>query len=414
MTSKVTVRERMRGYPLGRRASQEPGAQPDTWRMTLSATCASLVGIGLARFGYTPMLPALIEGGWFSTSAAAFLGAANLAGYLIGVLLAGWLRRRLQPHLLLRGAMLLVAASFFACAWQAGYLWFFGWRLLSGVAGGIVMILAAPTILPHVPPSRHGLVGGAVFMGVGVGIVASGSLIPLLIGVGLQQAWLGLGVLAALLALIGWGGWPHAAMGEQGSHRRRPSQNGARAIGFLAASYALNAFGLVPHMVFLVAFVARGLGQGLAVGTRYWVFFGMGAAVGPVMLGHLADRIGARRAFRVLLGLEVVFVALPAISSGIVALIASSLVVGACTIGVAPVVLARTRELLRHHPAAQPGAWRQATTSFALLQAAGAYILSFVFARTGGNYPLLFAIGAAAMAVALVVDWLAAHEEMAP
>ena len=58
------------------------------WRSTTSALCASLVGIGLARFAYTPLLPALIEAHWFAASDAAYLGAANLTGYLAGALLA--------------------------------------------------------------------------------------------------------------------------------------------------------------------------------------------------------------------------------------------------------------------------------------------------------------------------------------
>lgn len=51
-------------------------------RATLAALSANLVGIGLARFGYTPLIPALIAAGWFRPSTAVYLGAANLAGYL--------------------------------------------------------------------------------------------------------------------------------------------------------------------------------------------------------------------------------------------------------------------------------------------------------------------------------------------
>ena len=57
------------------------------WRAVLSAFCASLVGIGLARFAYTPLLPVVVDAHWFEASAAAYLGAANLAGYLAGALL---------------------------------------------------------------------------------------------------------------------------------------------------------------------------------------------------------------------------------------------------------------------------------------------------------------------------------------
>jgi hypothetical protein len=44
---------------------------------------------------------------------------------------------------------------------------------------------------------------------------------------------------------------------------------------------------------------------------------------------------------------------------------------------------------------------------FALFQAAAAYGLSFVFARSGGHYTLLFVIGTAAMVLALAIDLVA-------
>lgn len=45
---------------------------------------------------------------------------------------------------------------------------------------------------------------------------------------------------------------------------------------------------------------------------------------------------------------------------------------------------------------------------FALFQAAAAYGLSFVFARSGGHYTLLFIIGAVALVLALAIDLVTA------
>lgn len=380
--------------------------EASTWRATLSGLCASLVGIGLARFAYTPLLPAIIRAGWFGAASAAYLGAANLAGYLAGALLAGPAAARVPARMLVRGAMLSASVSFFACAWPAGFAWFFAWRFASGICGGAAMVLVAPTILPHVAPSRRGLVSGAIFMGVGFGIAASGTLVPLLLREGLQQAWLGLGVAALALAAVGWNGWPAQGHAPPKAYPKL-APNEARPLRALYAVYGLNAFGLVPHMVFLVDFVARGLGQGLDAGAGYWVLFGLGAAVGPLATGHVADRIGFRSTLRLVLLLEAVAVALPGLSHGPAGLIVSSLVVGAFTPGVVPLALGRTHEVLRHHPAAQKSAWSAATTSFAVMQAAGAYGLSFLFVRTGGDYRLLFGLGASALMLALVIDLLA-------
>ncbi len=381
-----------------------PG-EADTWRATLSGLCASLVSIGLARFAYTPLLPAIIGAGWFGAASAAYLGAANLAGYLAGALLVGPAAALVPTRSLLRGAMLAASVSFFACAWPGGFTWFFGWRFASGIAGGAAMVLAAPAILPHVAPSRRGLVSGAIFMGVGFGIAASGTLVPLLLRQGLQQAWLGLGAAAFALTLVGWNGWPEQVRSQpKAAPKLRPGDT--RQLRALYAVYGLNAFGLVPHMVFLVDYVARGLGQGLDAGAGYWVLFGLGAVVGPLAGGHLADRIGFRSTLRLLVLVEAAAVALPALNHGSAGLMISSLVVGASTPGVVPLALGRTHEILRHHQEAQKGAWRAATTSFAVMQALGAYGLSFLFARTGGDYGLLFGLGAGALVLALAIDLL--------
>src|SRR4051812_14831867 len=99
---------------------------------TVAAHCANLVGIGLARFGYTPLIPALIAAGWFAPSAAVYLGAANLAGYLAGALGARFVAARFGASVSLRAAMLLTALSLLACAAPLGFLWFFVWRFISG------------------------------------------------------------------------------------------------------------------------------------------------------------------------------------------------------------------------------------------------------------------------------------------
>lgn len=388
-------------------AARVAGPEVSGWRATLSAACASLVGIGLARFGYTPLLPAIIGAHWFAPSAAAYLGAANLAGYLAGALLGRPLATRIPAPVLLRGLMLLAAVAFFACAVPLSLGWFFGWRLLSGIAGGSLMVLAAPTVLPHVPHRRRGVASGAIFAGVGLGIAASGTLVPLLLRGGLADAWYGLGALSLVLTLVAWAGWPAGNPAPQAvpsahSHHPRPT----RLLRALYVEYALNAVGLVPHMLFLVDFVARGLGQGLDSGAQYWVLFGLGVIVGPVLSGHLADRTGFGPALRLAFFVEAVAVLLPALGTGTVGLIVSSLVIGAFTPGIVPLALGRIHELLPHDAAAQKSAWSAATTGFALLQAAGAYGLTFIFARTGGDYRLLFVIGAAAFGLTLGIDLL--------
>ena len=372
------------------------------WRPVLAGLCANLVGVGLARFAYTPLIPALIGAHWFSASAAVYLGAANLAGYLAGALLARPIALRAGAAPALRAMMIVAAAAFFACAFPLSFGWFFVWRFASGISGGVLMALAAPVVLPHVPASRRGLAGGAIFTGVGLGIAASGTLVPLLMRAGLAETWFGLGMLALLLTAASWSGWPREQLSPiRASHGPAPKRRGLAA---LYIEYGLNAAGLVPHMVFLVDFIARGLHQGLVSGARYWVSFGIGAMLGPLVSGRLADRIGFGSAFRSALLVQTGCVALLALSTQPWSLGLSSFVVGAMVPGVVPLVLGRVHELLPDDSDQQRRAWGLCTVAFALGQAAAAYGFSFIFAQTGGGYRPLYGLGAIALGSALFLD----------
>lgn len=372
-------------------------------RAVLSAFCATLIGVGLARFAYTPLLPALVEARWFEASAAAYLAAANLAGYLVGALLGRAAAERLGTIGVLRGMMVMATASLLACGFPLGFPWYSGWRFAAGMAGGALMVLSAPTIIPHFPASRRGLVGGVIFMGVGAGVVISGTVVPLLLQRGLAAAWIGLGVLSAVLTIAAWSGWPsesqHSLPHARASNALRPGRLRA-----LYASYALNAAGWVPHMVFLVDYVARGRGEGIAIGSQYWVLFGIGATFGPVLVGFFADHFGFATALRLSFVLEACAVAVPALGLGAFWLMASSVTVGAFVTGTVPLVLGRISELLPDHPAQQRVAWSNATAAFALFQAVAAYLLSLIFSLTHGSYQTLFLIGSGALVVALVID----------
>lgn len=379
------------------------------WWATISGFCAVFVGVGLARFSYTPLVPAIIEAGWFSPSATGYLGAANLTGYLLGALAARGSTARFGTSNTTRTAMALATISLFTCAVPLSLTWYFVWRLVAGCAGGVLMAAAAPAALSQVSPVRRGLAGGIIFTGVGLGIAASGTIVPLFLSWGLTETWCALGLLSLAATALGWNGLassshaparskPEAAV----STTERHSLIGA-GLALLFAEYALNAVGLVPHMVFLADFVARGLSLGLHAGAMIWVVFGLGAAAGPAISGLAADRIGFSSALRLALLLQAAAVSLPLISAAPIVLGVSAAIMGAFTPGIVPLVLGRVHDLLPHDADRRSAAWSMATVAFALGQAGASGAFAFLFAQSGSHLPL-FACAAAAIALALVLD----------
>ena len=381
--------------------SHLPSRSP-SWLAIFAGLCASLVSIGLARFAYTPLIPSLIQAHWFSANDVVYLGAANLVGYLVGALIGRPLARHTSNTTALRGMMVAVTLAFFACGFPLSVVWFFIWRLLSGIAGGAIMVLVAATVLPHVPAARRGVASGAIFLGIGLGIAGSGTLVPPLLSLGLQQTWFGLGLLALGLTAASWFAWPTGTLYEAPAQSATavPTPPG---VYLLFAQYAFMAAGLVPAMVFLVDYVARGLGAGAHIGAMIWVMYGLGSIVGPVTYGFLADKLGARVSIRLVLAVQAIAVGLLAVSSSFTALAVLAVILGSFPPGIVPLALARVHELVpTHHQ--QQVAWSRATVSFATFQAVAGFAYSALFNASGGQHAVLFTIAAGAIVIALLLE----------
>jgi predicted MFS family arabinose efflux permease len=279
------------------------------------------------------------------------------------------------------------------------------------------MVLVAATVLPHVPANSKGIASGAVFLGLGLGIAGSGTIVPLLLELGLRDTWSGLAVLSAVLTAASWFGWPASGRASHKATEHKAAVEMDRGVSttvkILYAEYALMAIGLVPAMVFLVDFIARGLGAGAHLGSLFWILYGLGAIFGPPVYGFFADRLGSRTALRALLLVQAMAVAILAASSNHVPIGLVTIVIGTFPPGIVPVVLARVHETIPGNATQQNVVWSRATTVFAAFQALAGYAYSAIFNSSGGNHRVLFVIGVVAIVVGLVVDVVASASSRA-
>ncbi|HTI93834.1 MAG TPA: YbfB/YjiJ family MFS transporter [Puia sp.] len=366
-----------------------------------------LIGIGIGRFGYPPLIPSLVAHGWFSVSEADYLGAANLTGYILGSVMATRLNRWVPSVYLIRVSLVVTTLTFIGCAFRLAFPWYFLLRLAAGVTGGIFMVLTAPTLFRHTSSQKKGMIGGFIFSGVGIGIALAGTLIPLLVTAGLPATWLAFAITAVVLTILSWKGWP-----EGSNERHRPTSHGShhkryavlnRTVFLLLVSYGCNAIGFVPHTVFWVDFISRGLGEGIQTGTSFWVLLGISAAVGPLLTGYLADKVGFAKSIRISLLVKSVGVLLPLVSTATWSLALSSVCVGSLALGISSLAAGRTAELIG--PEEQKRVWGLMTITYSVSHAATAYLLTYLYSCYHSFY-LLFIIGAVALIFASVADYL--------
>lgn len=374
------------------------------YRAAFSGLLAMFVSIGVARFGFAPLVPALAKAGWYSAAGAFWLGTVNLAGYFIGAAAMRVWRHAFpaKPAVLL--FMGLTAAATLGSALNWGWAWFGAWRLISGIAGGILMVLMAAAVVGRAPSAARGRVSGITFAGMGAGTAFSAILVPLLLSQGLVFTWVALGVVCVMATLA-------VAVMMPASRIEPPPRHTAKGLPpgpvlLMIAAYALSALGFVPHMLFLSSFAALGLHRGVTAGAEVAAWLGVSAMLGPPLLGRVADRFG----FLPTLGSGYVVmgcgVAVPLLVHAQIALIISALAVGAIALGAVMLVAGAIAGMV---PAARlPGDWGLATMVYAVMQAVVAALFSHLFHATG-SYELLFGIGTVAMAVSTLLILLTAR-----
>ncbi|HEX7968953.1 MAG TPA: YbfB/YjiJ family MFS transporter [Stellaceae bacterium] len=376
-----------------------------SWRHAWPGLLATLDGVGLCRFAYTPLIPFMIAAGVVTESGAAYVGAANLAGYLAGAALAAPVGARVGLGPAIRGAFILSVLALAACIWSGGFWWYVAWRFVTGATGAVLMVLAPSFLLADVEPGVRGRSGGIIYMGVGAGIALSSLLMPPLAARDVGLAWAALAFAALLTTVLTWSRWRG---GRPISRVVAPSARlGAPAL-LVSLAFGMDGIGFVPHMLFWVDYIARSLALGTTAGAAQWLLFGLGAVLGPALGGAVGDMIGVGRALTLAFALKAAAVLLPALAISLPFLTVSSLIAGAFTPGIAALTAARMTELVS--PSIQTRAWGFATLVFGCFQAAGAYGMAYAYGALGSYVPLyaagaLFeALGAVLAATAFILS----------
>lgn len=344
------------------------------WALALTLSLGAAVSLGITRFAYGLLLPAMrTDLGW-SYTLAGTMNTANALGYFLGALGTPWLLKRLGASTLLwSGAVLasiFMALSGFFTATEPLLVQ----RLLAGVASAFVFIagglLAAQLGARY--PSRSGFLIGLYYGGTGLGIVLSAVLVP---GVlehfatqahGWRWAWwcLALVCLAGSVAL--W--WPARVMAQPVGAALAPGATHVdfrwRPFRYALMAYTLFGMGYIGYMTFVVALLRAQGSSALAV-TVFYGLLGLAVMASSRIWAGLLDRYKNGRALAILNALLGVATILPALTQSWGVVLASGLLFG----GVFLSVVASTTALVRHN--LPPSAWAAGISAFTTVFAAG-------------------------------------------
>ena len=177
------------------------------WVILVLATLVAFGALGLARFGYSIVLPAMQVDLGMDNTQAGVLAAIHVVGYLIASLLGGVLASRFGPRRVIALGLGLAGFSMILTGLADGTTAVGFWRGLAGVGSGMANIPVYGVVSAWFSARRRGLATGIAVSGSSIALIALGPLVPYLLDdfgrTGWRICWYLFGCFTLALAVAG-------------------------------------------------------------------------------------------------------------------------------------------------------------------------------------------------------------------
>lgn len=350
---------------------------------------ALMMAMGIGRFALTPQMPHLLSEGQIDLTAAGLIAAANYLGYLLGAVDAMFAHRPQQVQRRLHGGLWLCVLLTLASFWANGFWSHLLLRFGTGVASAWVLVMITSLSQPLAAAAGRPRLGALVFAGPGLGIFLTGllALVSHLLNQTSATLWL-IYAAAALVMMLGvWRLLPTPV--ATATMVAAPVSPSNRGIGRLALIYALYGVGYIIPATFLSQ-MANAQFQGQWQADLFWPCFGLGAAIGVVLVSlRRHDPETTRHWLMATLCLQAAGVFACLLGSGI-GLALGVILCGTPFLACMQLVMQRSRELAPHATQRNAG---MLTACFAVGQLSGPLLAALSSHFSGGLQPALIIAG---------------------
>ena len=375
-----------------------------TWYRIASCMLVMLAGIGLVRYAYSPLIPSMLDHHWITAAEAGYIGTFNFIGNMIGAVFCALLARRFTAGRVCRLAMLIGLVSVAASAFDFGFMWLASCRFMAGLTAAGAMILAPVIAVSGVSQANRSTYIGYVFIGAGAGVIGLSLMLPLFLSDGPAGGWWFTAALVLVCTIFSWAGTSPRIATDRPMAGDNDVVAPRRTMWIFFLSYVLVAIGIVPHSIYLSAYIHQVLHQPLGFSTMVYAIYGAGVLVGGPIFGGILARLFSTRIAHVMTGLTCLGAVLIVLSTtSLWFVVASGAILGAAQMGVATCATHRTMELVG--TANHTKWWGRITIGFNIGQAIGAFGMGLMI-HIGWGYIAGFWMAAICLLLSTVLSCL--------
>ncbi len=384
------------------------------WLVLIVGTLVVFGSLGLARFGYSLVLPAMQEGLELGNTGAGGLATANLVGYLALALIGGALASRFGPRVVIAAGLAVAGASMLFTGLTTSFLGAAVWRAVTGVGSGASNVPVMGLLAAWFSVRRRGLATGIGVAGSSLALIALGPSVPRVLVAfgddGWRVCWYLFGGVTLLLALLAAGVLRNRPaevgllpVGESVEEAaRRPRWSGlhwgdvyrAPAVWHLGLVYVAFGFSYIIYMTFFAkALIAEGGYSPQAAGNLFMTM-GWFSLLCGLIWGSVSDVIGRKGALIIVYVLQGSAYALFALWPQAPGFTISAVLFGLTAWSIPAIMAAACGDLLG--PRMAPAALGFITLFFGIGQALGPTVAGAMADASGSLLPAMLLAAAVA------------------
>lgn len=352
-------------------------------KVLASGVFCLMATLGIARFGYTPMMPIMFEQAGLSKVLAGWLATINYMGYMSGALAATLIGNLLIKDKIYRlGLVLAVVTTLMMGLSDNQWVWAIS-RFVAGFSTAAGLLVGSGLMLNWLLRHNYSSEMGIHFSGMGLGIVVVAILVEYSGSLQWSQQWLLLGLVAFFFAIPAWRWLPRPDnfnLTTQGStlQDRPPSR---QFFWLMMLVYFCGGFGFVISATYIVAIIENQpalQGQG----EKAFLLLGLCAVPACVLWDLMSRRIGVLNALFCAYFVHAIGIVLPALADGLVFALLSAILYGLTFVGIVSIVLTMAGRFYPTKPAKLMGTL---TMSYGVPQIIAPTIAGYL-ARETGHY----------------------------
>ena len=382
------------------------------WAVLAVGTLVVFGSLGLARFGYSMLLPAMQAGLRLDNTQAGGLATANLVGYLVLALAGGALAARCGPRIVIAAGLAVVAAGMALTALADTFPAAAAWRALTGLGSGASNVPVMGLLAAWFARRRRGLAAGIGVTGSSLALIVLGPGVPWMLTAhgpdGWRICWLvfagataGLAVLALLVLRDRPSAMGLRPLGAGGDEEATMATTGGLAWGRVYRSAIVWHVGLIyvafgfSYIIYLTFFTKRLIadeGYTPHAAGRLFMLMGWVSLLCGLIWGWVSDVIGRRGALALVYLIQAASFGAFAAKSSPAAFTISAVLFGLTAWSIPAIMAAACGDLLG--PRLAPAALGFITVFFGIGQAAGPSAAGALADATGSLSPaMLLAAG---------------------